>query len=380
MSKKQVRRKVRSLDGRKENSAWASAWMILSAIGTFYIAGVGCLLANIGAPDPADEKVEAVKLESWRIPDIGKELEEKGYVKSGLAFFARAQLGGKGGSMTSGTYYLSRSMDADKVISIVAKGSHDEEATTWVRIREGDTIEDIADKLVQADVIYDRDGFLEACKSGAGFVDSENFRFLKKSEKAPYQLEGYLYPDTYEFYFNQTPASVIEKMLKGFANNLPEGLEKKAKKLGYSLQDVIRAASIIEKEASADDFTKASAVIYNRFKADMYLQCDSTIRYVLDRKGLITLNQEQYEADSPYNSYRSKGLMPSPICSPSLGAIEAAVNPDARMVKDKYLYFCSTDNQDGGLVFARTYEEHLENVKKYQGSWKAYDAAVLDKS
>ena len=111
---------------------------------------------------------------------------------------------------------------------------------------------------------------------------------------------------------------------------------------------------------------------------NMVLQCDSTIRYIYNEDNTILLNKKQYEMDSPYNSYRNHELPPSPICNPSLAAIKAVLNPDQGFINDEYLYFCSTENANKDLVFAKTYEEHLNNVKKYIGTWREYDKAVTE--
>lgn len=360
-----------------KDPSWTRAWLILSGIGLLFGSFFLYLQTQVGAVDPKDSTITAVEIESWRIQDIAKELEEKGYIKNALAFFARAQLSGTGGSMTSGTYYLSRDMTTDKLISIIGKGSYAEDATTWVRIQEGSTIEDIAQTLEENDVIYDRDVFLELCRSGNGFVGNEKYPFLQKSQEEGYALEGFLFPDTYEFYYNSTPEQIAEKLLDSFSSQLSDsGIQAKADRLKLSIGDVVKIASVIQKEANADDFTRVSAVLKNRLDDDMLLQCDSTVRYVVNQNDTIMLSDEQMSADTPYNSYLHKGLPPTAICSPSLEALEAAVDPDKEYVKEKYLYFCTTDNANASLIFAKTYSEHIDNIKKYKPNWQIIDSLI----
>lgn len=139
-------------------------------------------------------------------------------------------------------------------------------------------------------------------------------------------LEGFLFPDTYEFYVETSAMTVIERMLNRFSDIYRPEYSLRAEELGMTMNEVISLAAIIEKEGRTSDFASISAVLHNRLDADMYLQSDVTVQYVLGVSRLV-LTQDELDVDSPYNLYKNKGLTPGPICAPSRSAIEAALYP-----------------------------------------------------
>ena len=149
------------------------------------------------------------------------------------------------------------------------------------------------------------------------------------------RLEGFLFPDTYEFYQGMQASSAINKFLVNFHNRLTQETIDLAQKRGLSLQQAITVASMIEKEAANDEERAIIAsVIYNRMRRDMPLQIDSTIMYVLDEHGDV-LTEEETKIDSPYNTYQNTGLPPTPIANPGANSITAAVKP----ADTNYLYY-----------------------------------------
>ena len=173
-----------------------------------------------------------------------------------------------------------------------------------------------------------------------------------------FKLEGYLYPDTYEFYIDQAPQNVLGKMLKNSESKITADYRQRASELGYSMDQVITLASIIEKESNSHSQMKTvSSVLYNRLNAGKKLQCDSTINYIeWYVKPVISGDVNRY--NSYYNTYKCSALPEGPICSPGKTAIEAALYPETT----DYLYFVS--DKAGNYYYAATYEEHLANCKK----------------
>ena len=180
-----------------------------------------------------------------------------------------------------------------------------------------------------------------------------NYSFLASPEEAGAErLEGYLFPETYNFYANMQASSAINKFLEEFNSHISEETLQKLEEEGRSLQDVVTIASMIEKEA-ADDEERAeiASVIYNRLNADMVLGIDATILYVHpDHEGAPTA--EMLEENSPYNTRRSAGLPPTPICNPGLPSLEAALRP----ASTDYLYY-ALDTDTGRHRFFTTQEE-----------------------
>ena len=173
-----------------------------------------------------------------------------------------------------------------------------------------------------------------------------------------FRLEGYLYPDTYDFYKNEPPQDAIGRFLRVAEQRITAADRSRAQAMGYSVDQILTIASIIEKEGSnpAQVATIAS-VIYNRLKAHMPLQMDSGITYIESRvKPYISGDQNRY--NSLYNMYRCSGLPAGPIGNPGKTTIQAALHP----AETDYLYFCH--DQSANYYYAATYEEHQENLKK----------------
>jgi len=181
-----------------------------------------------------------------------------------------------------------------------------------------------------------------------------------------YGLEGYLFPDTYRVYASSTVTEIVDKMLANFDQKLTPKMRAEIKAQGKTINEVIILASIIEKEApinyQKDDNRSAriiSGIFWNRIGIGQGLQSDATLSYIFND------NKSQHsgrdlEIDSPYNTYKYRGLPPGPICNPGILAIEAAIYP----IATDYYYFLTS--KDGGEVYyARNYDEHLQNKYKY---------------
>lgn len=177
---------------------------------------------------------------------------------------------------------------------------------------------------------------------------------LPKSEARYLGVEGYLFPDTYEFYKNENAVSVLKKLFDNSEKKWKKDYESTAKNLGYTRDEVLIIASIIQKEAAnKGQMADVSAVIHNRLKSSTYpnLQCDSTSDYVTNHvKAQVDLSHAQIYADS-YNTYKVEGLPPGPICNPGLDAIEAALNPS----NTNYYFFCH--NNQGKIYLSSTYDQ-----------------------
>lgn len=172
-----------------------------------------------------------------------------------------------------------------------------------------------------------------------------------------FRLEGYLYPDTYQFYKNSSPKEILDKFLSNAENKITPMLGTKAAELNYTPEEVLKLASIVEKEAGKkQEMDKVASVLSNRLNSNMKLQCDATIHYVEKYiKPYIDGDKNRYNED--YNTYKCKALPAGPICSPSANAINAVLHP----LETDYLYFL-TDAQ-GSYYYAATWEEHLENKR-----------------
>ncbi len=205
-----------------------------------------------------------------------------------------------------------------------------------VTIFEGLNITEIGELLSKNLVSFDVEAFKKAAKS----------------------KEGYLFPDTYFFPPTAKPDDVIDRMEANF-NEKIKILGPEIDAFGKPLKEVIVMASILEGEARGEEAQKTVAgILWKRISIGMPLQVDATFKYI-NGKDSFTLSYADLREDSPYNTYANKGLPPGPINNPGFGAIRAAVNP----IKTDYLYFLT--GNDGGMYYAKTFEQHKLNKAKY---------------
>lgn len=356
--------------------------IILCIIGFSYCFFIMYLFDSIKPIDSNSEKYITIEIpDTAGLTETAEILLNKGVIKSKTAFIIRSFTSGVHKKMNTGIYDLSPNMSNDEIIEALIVGDENRGQTVTVTIIEGETIEDIAQKLYNNGVIIDKNKFLSICKTGGSFKDGkalDDVNFEDINPEINYVMEGYLFPDTYEFYKNSNPYDVIKKILNRFNEVYNNEYEARAAQLGYTKNEVIILASIIEKEAITIDFDKVSAVLYNRLYNNMKLQVDSTVRYKLNEKNTISLTKEQYSLDNKYNTYLYKGLVPGAICNPGENAIKAVLYPNQKYIDEEYMYFCLTESTSNSMAFSKTYEEHLENIKKYKDSWEIYDSILND--
>lgn len=230
-----------------------------------------------------------------------------------------------------------------------------EKRTVTLSFAEGRSLTEIF-KILDEYEVADFDELMET----AATYDYSYYPLVAKIPSNPnrcFKLEGYLFPSTYEFYTNSKPQDAIGKFLRGGKANITEQMMAQAASLGYTMDEVLTVASIVEKEgAKASETAKIAAVIYNRLEAGMKLQMDSSIYYIERHvKPYLTGDINRY--NSYYNTYKCKALPAGPICNPGLKTINAALNP----ADVDYLYFAHDENAN--YYYATTYEEHLENLE-----------------
>ena len=245
-----------------------------------------------------------------------------------------------------GEYELKSSYDYRALVQNMRAGAGGI-TTVDVTIPEGFTIQEIFRRL-EENKVAPYDSFVEAA-SGYAF----NYDFLPDASYADMtRLEGFLYPDTYQFYVGMEASSAINKLLNNFYYKFDDNLISQAEKMGYSVKDILTIASIIEKEAKLeDDRAYVASVIYNRLRTGMTLGMDTTILYLYqDHEGEPTA--EMLAEDSPYNTHIYPGLPPTPICNPGMPSISAALNP----AESDYYYFYA-DYETGKLNFFTNYNE-----------------------
>ncbi|WP_343209281.1 endolytic transglycosylase MltG [Anaerolentibacter hominis] len=225
-----------------------------------------------------------------------------------------------------------------------------------VTIPEGYSVAQIFKKLTDAGVCVSSKALYKA----ADKLDLTAYELTAQredDENRCFDLEGYLYPDTYEFYRNSVPADVLKTMLSNTEKKLTTSQRDRAAQMGMTEDEVLTLASIVEKECGVkEEREKVASVFLNRLKTGMKLQSDATIHYVEKYvKPYISGDKDQY--NSYYNTYKCPALPAGPICNPGKSAIDAVLYP----AETEYLFFLT--DADGRYYYAVTYEEHLKNAE-----------------
>jgi UPF0755 protein len=306
------------------------------------------------------EGVEFIVERGAATSQIARKLFEQGLIKNETVFKLLSKINGYDGTYKSGTHIVSPNLTYDEMMRVLSSSP----VTRKVMIPEGKTFMQIVDILYNNKIIKDKERFIKCANT-----DEFDYDFLKNLPRREHRLEGYLFPDTYEYDYNASDREIITKMLDNFDRKFKQQYREMIANLPVemTMDDVVIMASIIEREAKdPDDRHIIAGVLYNRLgNSDpslRKLQVDATIQYVIFKKtGAYKdrLLYEDYDIEDEYNTYLHEGLPPGPICCPGEASIRAAVNPD----ETPYLYYVAKG--DGSHAFARTYKDHQANVKKY---------------
>ncbi len=278
--------------------------------------------------------------------ETGEDLAARGVVRSALAFAVLARITGDAPSIKAGEFvFAPHERLADVLHEVIGTGR---QVATWVTVPEGFTAKQIAATLADRGV-----------GSYRSFADAFLSRSLDVDGHRTASLEGYLFPDTYLVPEHASPATVVKLMTDKFLSELPPDAPALARKLGYTIPQIVTIASLVEREAKADDERALMAgVYYNRLRRGMPLQVDASIEYTFaHHKNVITF--ADLATRSPYNTYKHAGLPPTPIANPGRPSLLAAFHPQ----KSDYYYYVYKGN--GHSAFARTRAEHEANVAKY---------------
>lgn len=284
-------------------------------------------------------KIAKLLYEAGGVDEDGA-LTERGLINSKAAFKIYVDFTGKSSKLRAGTYVLSRNMSILQITDIICEGNPPQQTIRFT-ITEGTDIEGIAEKLKELGILQDTKTFLELCKSGKEFMDYSFIQAIPKedAQAREYLLEGYLFPDTYEIFTDASEKTIINKMLMQFQSVFTDEYIMRAQELGVGVDDVIKLAALIEKEARLkEDFSKVSAVFHNRLEAGMPMESDASLRYIFKLNSL-EFTQTQRNDPSLYNTLVHKGLGLGPITNPGKAAIEAALYPNEAYMEEKYLFF-----------------------------------------
>ena len=352
--------------------------LALLGVGGFY--GYRYAESALQPIDPSSKQYVKVQIpEGANSQEIGSILEKSGLVKHGLLFTAYVKYKNYS-DLKSGYYNLQKSMSTEDLIKALQKGGTPEPQEVVyanLTIPEGFTLEQIAQTVAQLQGEFKEPLTAEAFMTKVqdeNFIAQEIAKYPKLLESLPakdsgvrYRLEGYLFPATYTIKESTTLESLIDEMLATMDKNLsPHYATIKEKNL--TVNELLTIASLVEKEgAKTEDRKLIAGVFYNRLNLGIPLQSNIAILYAEGKLGQkISLADDvaiDTAIDSPYNVYTNIGLMPGPVDSPSLDAIESSIN----QTKSDNLFFVA-NVQDGKVYFAATKEDHDKNVEEHINS------------
>ena len=291
-------------------------------------------------------------------------LESENLIRDELVFRLYVRRYNLGQGFMAGKYSLSPSMTLEQIVQKIQVGDTYSD-TVWLTIPEGFTVENIAIRLDEAGLV-DGDKFLELSrKASEDILEAYPMIAGSNNPDIEYQLEGYLFPDTYEVFPDAGEDYIIRMMLHRMEEIL-NGLDYQViiEEMGLSLHDLLIIASLIERETRVDhERAKVASVIYNRLEIGQRLQIDATIQYILEEPKEFLLYKD-LEIPSPYNTYLEDGLPPGPIASPGRASIYAALNPG----QTDYFYYNYKYDGSGEHYFSKTFDEHNQNVRRAEAN------------
>lgn len=314
-------------------------WIAVIIILIVILGSLGLYLFSQIIVFPTEKTVTVNIKKGSGLPRIAEALEDSGAVKNKNVFIVYAYFSGKHKNFYPGKYVFNAPTPYPKVVEMLDKGA--KRIVYKLTIPEGYTVKQVSER-VEDKLGIPKEKLLSAVSD--------------YKDKNPDYGEGFLFPETYFFYGSAKAEDVVRKFNDQFSK---ETNSLDAPK-GYSFYELLTVASLIETEARrSDERGLIAAVIFNRLKKNMRLEIDATIQYILpERKKKI--KKDDLWLKSPYNTYRNKGLPPTPICNPGREALLSAANP----AKVNYLYYVLTDAKTGKHFFTDDYKEFLEVKRK----------------
>lgn len=365
---------------------WLAMIVILAVVlGMFFIRGSNDMLAVERQQD--GQKVVTINIpENASLDDVAKELVDKGVINEEMFFKAYATVTKNSDDYKSGSVEVETDLDYEALLNLLKYGRELKD-TIKIQIQEGLSVREIA-TILEEKKICTKDDFIEMCNSDVFDDDYSFIKAITNSKDRYYKLEGYLFPDTYEFYIGESAERSVRRFLDNFQKRVIDtkkkytgydtemSISEYAELMGKNLDDVINMASIVQAEAANDqDMYYISSIFYNRIRlvntdgispyGDMdlaKLKSDTTLFYPYVSKEEVP-DDIKSTFVSKYDTYEIQGLPAGAICNPGLIAMDAALNP----FDTGYYYFChkaATDSSAAEAFYAYTFTEHEANMKK----------------
>jgi UPF0755 protein len=327
--------------------------IIAGAVGLWWYVGQSLQPAAVSA-EPRSIQISP----GMGTTQIAQKLEREGLIRDARVFSYYLKYKKQGDKFQAGQYEMTPGITVDTIIDILNRGLIVKEQGIKLTVPEGYTVSQIADKVSQQ-FGMDPAIFMQTAQQHTGF-SAQAFSQIPGNSQLRSRLEGYLFPETYEWKKDIKAEDMIDQMMLELDKKLgllPDNWRQTISSQGQSFHQIMTIASLIEREAVLEEERPlVGSVIYNRLKKGMPLQIDATVQYLFD-KPKDRLFEKDLQTESPFNTYLHTGLPPGPIASPSLASIKAAIFP----ADSRYLFYVTKKDGTKGHYFAETFEQHQQN-------------------
>ncbi len=327
-------------------------WLVVLVL--FVSAGSGYFLyqivykPNVWTPDGKDVSIYIPTKSNF--DDVKQLLFERGLIIHRNNFIWWAEIKNYPELIKSGHYIIKNNISNDDLVKLLRSGNQVPVKVIFNNIRDVYQLAGVVSKQIEADSI----SIINKLTSS---------KTLNVMNLTPETISTIFIPDTYEFYWNTDANGFVQRMYEEYIGFWNASRTNKAKQLNMNIAEVVTLASIVEKESNKNSEKPMIAGVYiNRLDNGWRLQADPTLIYALNDYTIKRVLTVHTELDSPYNTYKYRGLPPGPICIPSISSIDAVLNN----TNDGYFYFCAKDDMSGYHVFARSNAQHNKNARKYQ--------------
>ncbi|MBR3267554.1 MAG: endolytic transglycosylase MltG [Oscillospiraceae bacterium] len=368
-----IRKKKRRKKTRKLSCTLVLLTLILALSSVLSVAILAVAKEMYGIDKDIQEKIVVIP-QGAGTAEIAKQLEEEKLISLPRVFRLVSRMNKKDGQYIAGEHVLSASMSYEAMIEELCYNHVDEREYVRVTFREGITLLDAA-KMLQENEVCDAEQFLFYFNAGGyGFRFEEYLPETTTNSLKFQRMEGYCFPDTYEFYVGEDPNIVAQKIYANFDSKLTDGDYRKMEELNMTLDEVITLASIVQGEAPfPDSMRMVSSVFHNRLNNKAMftkLQSDPTKKYANEviAPNLEISNELMLTA---YNTYEGQGLPPGAINNPGRDAIEATLYPD-----DTPYYYFNANINTKQIYYSITYDEHLRHLAEVEQQYKEAEAAA----
>lgn len=293
--------------------------------------------------------------------ELAAELKTKKFIASETVFVWYMRLSGRSGEIKAGDFSVPQRANMIDIVSMITNtvGAGLAAGDVSVTIIEGWDMVEVLQALQKKGLPADGE---DAWQKAISAQRESGFDQMYEGKPVSADMIGYIYPDTYFFKNDATAETIVKTMVANFERYMTNERRQAVAASSLSFYEVLTLASIVEKEVASDEDRKVVAGIFlNRLHDEYPLQSDATVNYVT-RKNTTRPSGADLETESLYNTYKHSGLPPTPICNPSVSAIDAVLHP----TPSEYYFFLTT--KDGRTIFSVTYQEHLKNTRTYYGN------------